>query len=393
MNRIFFELQSTEFGPGDQINGFVHLELLQLYPANCIFIKIEGIEGTRLEKSYTVSTGHGKKKRRRKKYKIMSQQRDLVTKTIPVYQFVDYGIPPGMYKIPVSFILPSGLPSSFAYRFNGVRKKGLYANVKYQLVAFLPVPNGGLNGCPVITSSQPFTIRQNIKQMQESGPKSAEINKGITTCCCISKGNVKIKAYFEKNQYRIGETAYVIAEIDNSKCTAKIEQIKGALRRELTFKASNFSKNYSAELNMITFLGIEAGQTKLGKDASRVPIKINTQESMPSCSGQLVKSQYFLEVSLKMDACQCCASNPTVKLPINISNTSPPVMQLPQMANYNPQVMQAYTGGMEMAKDYSNPLDQMNPQIMPGQNGGQQGQTFFGNQSMATAADSDSDSD
>lgn len=40
--------------------------------------------------------------------------------------------------------------------------------------------------------------------------------KDVKICCCFSKGESKIKSYFEYNSYMPGETANIITEVDNS---------------------------------------------------------------------------------------------------------------------------------------------------------------------------------
>jgi len=36
------------------------------------------------------------------------------------------------------------------------------------------------------------------------------------TWCCISQGTSHIKVFFERNSYLPGETAQIVAEVDNS---------------------------------------------------------------------------------------------------------------------------------------------------------------------------------
>ena len=36
--------------------------------------------------------------------------------------------------------------------------------------------------------------------------------------CCLDRGSSKIKTYFEKSTYVMGETAQIYCEIDNSAC-------------------------------------------------------------------------------------------------------------------------------------------------------------------------------
>lgn len=173
-DRIYIQLNSSEYGPGDQVDGFVHLQLSQSYPTDTIFIKIDGVEMTALDR---VRKG-GKRGGRGSGVQIVEDKKFLISETIPVYKFPDVGIAPGYYQIPISFVIPHGLPSSFEHRFTSggwTNPRHLYAIVKYQLKAFLQIPAGGINGLPMIVNEQPFYVKQNIKQLQKVDIKKQKL--------------------------------------------------------------------------------------------------------------------------------------------------------------------------------------------------------------------------
>ena len=139
----------------------------------------------------------------------------------PVYKFTSMYVPAGQYTFPISFVIPKGLPSTFNYNFN---KHGeCHARVNYVLQATIRPLN--MPSIPPIQSTQAFVLNQEI--VLSSGMQKREMDKKITSCCCIQRGHSKIVTYFEKNDYVPGEIAYIITEVDNSHGTADIFEIRG----------------------------------------------------------------------------------------------------------------------------------------------------------------------
>ena len=63
-----------------------------------------------------------------------------------------------------------------------------------------------------------------------------EIEANIVECCCCNQGISKVKCYFEKNAFAIGEQAKITCEIDNRNCKSNVNRIEARLINKLSYK-------------------------------------------------------------------------------------------------------------------------------------------------------------
>ena len=135
-----------------------------------------------------------------------------------------------------------------------------------------------------------------------------------------------MKAYFEKNNYTAGETAYIITEVDGSDLKCNIKQFRGYFRQNLVLKTRDYTKYFRNKLSEVSIAGVEAGSKHTGEDALRHPIMIADNLSggqiEPTSNGQLIVNRYSLESRVDVDATICCDSHPTIELDANIFNQS-----------------------------------------------------------------------
>jgi hypothetical protein len=298
---IHVQFDKDSYAPGDQVNGSICLNLYTNYPSNTVYLMIAGVEETKLVEEVWVTRdeyyskyryhgrdynywgyskyrtnfrarydywdsiethhrragGEGQQERRR----ILLdhyQYKPVFNHKFPVYQFNSVFIPAGQYQFPVSFVLPQGMPASFNHEFTDCGRS-CFADISYTMVASLDFANFGFGQ---VSNKQNFIVNQAIKG--DGTTRSANIQKQVKDCCCIDKGNVKIKAYFERSDYQSGENAAIIAEIDNSECQHDIDHINGVFRQYLTITAGRYTKTISHELNKVRLEGIKAGSKNVG---------------------------------------------------------------------------------------------------------------------------------
>ena len=173
----------------------------------------------------------------------------------------------------------------------------------------------------------------------------------ITCCGCIGKGQVKISADFEKQNFNFGETAVILAEIDNSDSAADISSINGELVMGLSVRTPRFSHTERVTLSRINGRGVAAGEKMTGKNAQRLPIMINGSGIAPTCMGGLIVNAFSLRVKVNPDTIRtCCDSTIAVDVPVNISNKPPTVQPVAwqQPNNWKPQQMKGFTAKVDM---------------------------------------------
>lgn len=377
---IYIQLDRGSYSPGQQVNGTIYLNVTQNYPgANELWLTITGMEDVKLieQKHRTEHYHHGNERRTRtvSYYVHHHDYNSFFNHKFPVYRFNTPFLPTGQYTFPTSFILPKSLPSTFNYEF--FKHGPCHGRVNYVMQASIGSPQ--MSSVPPIMCNQAFIVNQEL--LLSSGIQKREMEKKITSCCCIPKGHTKIVTYFEKNDYTPGEIAYMVTEVDNSKCKADIQEIKGIFQQTLRLNARGFTEMIMLNHQTICLKGIKAQETLLGEQAKRLQVTLRTHNGslvQPTCRGKLVSNEYKLVNKLKMDAFLCCDHNPSCELQLNVRNAELHYEKwADQPSNWNPQVMGAYNA--QFTSEYSENI-YYPPQSLEYPNGGMSPQSPQTNQ-------------
>jgi len=381
MSSIFIKLEKYSYIPGEQVNGFIYLNLPSSANGNEVVLNVSGVEEVKLVESrlmskdeydrrwrdhhngfnlYThtkynwepvhnaweVGTRHETQGEGQEMRNILIDHystNEVFHHKFSIYKWGGGTIPAGQWSFPFSFTLPQGVPASFNYQFNE-HGRICFGDITYNLMAY--IPNTGMLGFFKSTLKQKTYFIVNHPFKNESGQASGSQTLDITSCCCINKGKATIKAYFEKNNYTPGETAYIISEVDASELKTDITAVEGYFRQVLRLSTRTFTKTIDQKLQVVKMPGVLAGNKKLGNDAIRTPIQLVDSSSrnqvQPTSTGNLVNNSYSLESRAKVDATICCGSHPTIKLTANVYNNpvEPPVWNIPSA--WQPQVMNGY---------------------------------------------------
>lgn len=377
------QFDKNSYSPGDQVNGFIFLNLYDVKKTNTIYMVVNGVEESKLVESkwmthdeynsryryhgknteYWGYSRYGNKIHSRYDYWHSISHSDIRPATegraeerlvhldhyqykpifnhmFPLYVFPQAYIPPGQYQFPFSFILPQGMPATFNYEWTE-SSRNCYADISYSVTASMD--STGWFSSP-IKATEYFLVNQGIKG--DGSIRQCHIEKPITNWCCIDKGKVNIKAYFERSDYESGQTAVIIAEIDNTNCKENIDHINGVFRQTLNIQAGSFNKTISNVLTKVTVNGMAPGSQNIGENAKRFNVALTNTDGgyvQPTCSGTLIKNRYSLETSAKMSGCQCCSEAPTASIETNIFNRPIERTIWTPPSNWQPQIMSAYT--------------------------------------------------
>ena len=298
--QIYIQLDKGSYSPGQQVNGTIFLNLMNNLPgARQVLLSLSGMEDTRLverkERTEYYYVNGERRSRTEVYYVTHTDTNSFFNHKFPVYTFTTPFIPMGQYSFPVSFILPSGLPSTFNYHFE--KYGSCHAKVNYVMTA--QVTSGQVKAN--ILCTQRLVINQ--EQVVSSGMQKRERHQIIKSCCCINKGETVLKTYFEKNDYVPGEMAFMICEVDNSKCTADVEYISGKFIQQIRIHAGSYHDTLKFDHQVMKLNGILRGQKREGENSCRlqVPLRDNRQkEVQPTCRGKLVTNEYSLSNKIKM---------------------------------------------------------------------------------------------
>lgn len=338
LGTIHVQLEKVSYSVGEQVNGFIYLNLDENYPSNTIYANIIGEEQVKFIKQEGDNSVTYK------------DEEKILDHEFPVFQFQGTFIPRGQYSFPVSFILPNYIPASFTWA-----RSSEYAYTKYTMKAALPSPDP-TRYPSVMSESNFFITNPDVMTPQ----KHTVLNKPITCCCCCGRGNTKLSVQFEKASFNFGDEAGIIVDIDNSQCGVAAKQIKASFVQLLLLKgkhARHFIKN---EIGNVIFPGVKAGEVKRGIRIPLVisPLTAKTQQVVsPTSIGGLIKNTFFIEVKPVMATC-ICGSMPKTSIYVNVANRPKDFIGQPQMQigitqqpslhntfsneNWKPQIMNGY---------------------------------------------------
>lgn len=373
---MFIQLTQGYFTPGQQVNGTINLNLLQpINGANQIYLVWAGMEHVSLNQrqSYEVPNPNPNASRHRRtltKYRNVrhNESQPVCNYRYPVYTFPGNMIPAGMYTFPFSFMLDANLPSSYSQIFHDppvLKEEATKCNVtvEYNLMVFIDDSNPNT---PPIKYIQKVMVNQG--DVVNLGMHKCNIKKENTCFGCCSRGSTSLVSYFEKNEYCPGETAYVLAEIDNSTSSDTVISVIVTFSQKRTFKAGSYTLQYTTEHQHAGTNGVQGG-SKL--PAQRMEIKLTDQEGKlvtPTCRGKLVKSEYFLLNKAEVDT-PCNCDTPYAEATMNLTIRNPDMAYKPWMppANWQPKTMpvaQFQTGDQYQQQTFPNDL-MIKPPVIP----------------------------
>lgn len=242
-----------------------------------------------------------------------------------VFEFSDCIIQPGQYDIPIQFVLPANLPTSFEHQWHTTAGKCI-ANVSYTVEVMLI----GMHNKKKIIDRKTLFINQ--PPLQKTHGDAKELTQKMKSCYCFSRGELKMKAYSEKNNYTCGEQVWMVAECIN-KMNKPVRGVFADFVRTITVTAEGYTKTlYDTQSG---FSGGMIGQeeAKIGQNAIRVSVSTgNTLEKTPECTrysttckGTLVQCEYAIQARFVPDICCNCDPEPIISFPV--------CMIIPQVKN------------------------------------------------------------
>lgn len=370
---MFIQLDVGSYSPGQQVNGSILLNLQHNYPdGQQLVLTVTGLEDVQLmeQRSRSVDRYEGGHRKVSIEYYYV-QHREASTffnHKFVVYSFNSPFIPAGQYTFPICFSLQKGLPSSFEHRF---QKHGAacHGRVSYALKASVQSLSGREDSR--LLCVQRFVVNQELHD--SSGVNRQELSQRISSCCCVDKGECRLVTYFEKDDYEPGETAFMVTEVDNSKCQVDVLRIRGLFAQELTLRAQGYTEKISLEHQEMRLLGPKAGRQLIGQQAQRTQVRLvaaDGSQVQPTSRGALVSNEYFLRNELEVDACLCCAKRPQCSLNLVVRNPDVIYSQASLPANWQPQIMNIFhvqftpANLLAIPQSRSNPFDEASTPIM-----------------------------
>jgi Arrestin (or S-antigen), N-terminal domain len=333
---IGIQLQNSSYFDGDDVSGFIHINVAIPIAQSTVYIIFKGKEVTRWEETKTITENVNGKSETRTIVEHFHGKNRICNFNFPIYKF-EYGLAPGGYSLPFTFRLPPNIPGTFYYA-DGTTK----AIIEYKFhVKLLSATNDNLKG------KLPMSIRQRVINYETN----VALNKvaRMSTWCCIDKGTCKIDVIHSQDTYNPTQVANLSVAVDNTDSKLRVRTITNHLYYSLRIKdkhgRNKFIKNNLISLNVP--IGIAPGGVMNGTNAAQLridlPSRMNTLNNMYSTKGQLIDCMYTIETEADMDgSCMCCGEYPKVSAIMNIVPVGVIVPIMPQAPpGWNPQTLEA----------------------------------------------------
>eukprot|EP00347_Sterkiella_histriomuscorum_P004579 403359926 len=351
---LYIQINQAQFNAGDTIEGVVHLQLNEKFPAKILQLEIYGAEKTFwITKERRGNSTH--KKKHNGKLVFLSSKSNL-------FAFPAGEALPGQYSFPFRYKLPHTLPSSLLYYGPQSSK----VSQRYKVIARME------EACDTSKSSfKPFLAKRRFNVIKTPDVpvlnKSLTMEKAINTFFFVKQGQSKVTVTFEKNVYQSNEIAKIKCQVDNTSCDKDITKIKVQLRRILVAKdkkGRSFKQNEI--LSISKYEGVKAGEQKdmslqlkmiqnftdlnqylnksvQAKKKPLVPEDIAiTQHLPPTHPGQMLATLYQLEVKFTHKGMTLGSKIPSAKYQIHINAKDLGLQQgnIAAPVGWNPQIFQ-----------------------------------------------------
>lgn len=338
---ISIQLEHSKYTAGDQVNGWIYMEVTRNFPANVLYLIITGKERVCLAtqhdtKEYEAVNGVVKLK---KEVKVHKEKNEFFAHTFPLYSQSGNFFPYGQYSFPFTFKLLDNLPGTFEDEWEEFGSK-CYAKTNYKLWAGMKEPSGKL----AMFTKQYFSVDQRFEQSM--GAQVRNYQKNLKGYCYSDLGEIRMNARFEKDKYFVGENAMLTFEIDNTKCKSDVKKIKCELIQTSRYGTATQPnlKIRTDVLSTVEVDGIKAGEARFGVSGYPIMLLIKTKaEHQATSTHGLINNTFQLGITSEMNDCLCYEAQPTNTIDVKVFNRPPsnykPFSTPP---NWRPQQMSPY---------------------------------------------------
>lgn len=208
-------------------------------------------------------------------------------------------------KLPITFNLPLGVPSSFRLKWKNLNKD-CSCDIIYYIKAYLipPSENYDLNTTmPGLTQTKKFYFE--VLQSQECIGEQSKmvINDEIKKFGCVFQGFIDISAKLDKQYYYPDDVAKLYIHANNTFSLVDIECIRVSLKHVLEVRTNQTSWSFTNQGTSLVTNGVECRGNRSGNDPFLLKLPLTKAFGCyrNNTQGKLITNKYvlFIEVFLK----------------------------------------------------------------------------------------------
>lgn len=336
---LSIQVEQPKYYSGQQVNGWIYLNLFKPFPTGSMEVMITGKEKTKYVTVTTHNSTHNNNAfvtANQKQVSVHKDKREFFGFHYQIQSVVPNQFPAGQYSYPFTFLLPQNLASTFDYSW---MEEGYHchAKIEYKLKAVLKNDQKK----KLLMEKSPILVDRSPKEMA-GFEQVSKYNAQVKGYCSIDKGTIYMTGYCQKVEYVVGEEASIKLEVDCSNMKANITKISCRLLQVIRMGKGG-GKQFSNVISEKILPGVNIGQVIAGTNAFVFSLPIRTGGPyQSSTNGEIVQCEYQLEQLCDVDRCQCCNDDVKTLLNICVVNQSlqPYIFPPAMMQNgWSPQVM------------------------------------------------------
>lgn len=351
---IYVQTARSTYTAGEQVDGFVHLNLSRDFPAPVLHLIVHGEEDVKL---VSTSTRTDADNNTHTEVHVHRDKHEFYGHTFPLYSAAGSYFLRGQYSFPFSFRLLDTLPGTFRKHWHE-HGHDCHAHVSYRLWAGLKHPK---HNSAVFDELQ-LRVEQRFTESQTNQTRS--FHKRIQAYCYRDVGEFGLQCVFQHDSYRVNDVANMLVSVDCGKAKVAVRGVQCILWQDTHVKTvcGSHSKTMSVVVSQSALPGVPAGEARTGESAMPLQLPVRTaSDQEATCSGRMILNSFRLEVRAELDACLCYDSAPSNQMSIKIYNKDSCVApMMPLQQNWAPQVMVPYVCTMtpeyRMTKEFKNNL-------------------------------------
>ena len=314
---IAIKLEKDTFYPGETVSGVIECSITELITINDIKINLTKYEGF----SQRVKRGKNKHTINRNNNTIILQNLLKIKEYLKINSLL-ITLNEGNYVFPFNFILPNIISPSFNYYFYDGKGYNYY-----KIIIELDLPYGTKTN---INIQQEKIINILLYSEPIEKPLFYSQENSVYKWGFINQGKIILSAFYPKNYYIYNENIPIKITIDNTCCGMEVVCINIQLMRKITFVANYWENLYHFDIiDQKEFNpNIKSGETILFNenlviqkdDSEKEIIKGKKNENLPCLSLELIKCEYYIEISLVYESMTFSGSKPKLILPIFVGH-------------------------------------------------------------------------
>jgi len=304
---------------GQMLSGTIYLNITSQegFQSKGIYLQLEGNEMARFEEEITDNFDRdGDGDTMEKRIVVRHTKNEFIDMKIPIHQFREL-LMPGQYSYPFNIMIPMGLPATF-YESDKRHGRDYSARVSYKLQC--ECDSSGFLSRDIEYEVPIVMLECALSSIEQP---VVEHTEGVMFCCCIPKGDVTIKASFDKNAYMPGENAYIVVDVNNES-ESNVDEINAKLMRSLRLRADGQDMSHTEVMREITIPGVPPGEKR---EDLRVALPMTYEQKWgrdfdqvkPGVNSRHITCNYYITIEASVPM----APDIQLHLPITIYNAAP----------------------------------------------------------------------